>query len=69
MYSPRIEEDQVRKLYQLKISFAALGISKPMTEMVREALDKYIPETAKEIHDKDSRIRELPKSDINMEES
>ena len=49
MYSPRIDSVNVRKLYLLKMSYASLGISKPMTEIVREALTKYIPEKADEI--------------------
>ena len=49
MYSPKIEYTQVRKLYLLKMSYASLGINKPMTEIVKEALDRYIPEKADEI--------------------
>ena len=49
MYSPKIDEKLVRKLYLLKMSYATLGVSKPMTEILREALDKYIPEKADEI--------------------
>jgi len=49
MYSPKIDEKLVRKLYLLKMSYATLGLSKPMTEIVKEALDKYIPEKADEI--------------------
>ena len=49
MYSPRIDSVNVRKLYLLKMSYTSLGISKPMTEIVREALTKYIPEKADEI--------------------
>jgi len=49
MYSPKIDSVNVRKLYLLKMSYASLGISKPMTEIVREALGKYIPEKADEI--------------------
>lgn len=49
MYSPTIEPKQVRKLYLLKMSYVSLEISKPMTEMVREALNEYIPEAVKEI--------------------
>lgn len=69
MYSPKIKENQVRQLYKLKVSLAAIGIRKPMTDMVREALDKYIPETAKEIHDKDGMIQKSCKPDITKEES
>lgn len=49
MYSPKIEPGQVRKLYLLKMSYVSLEISKPMTVMVREALDEYIPKAIKEI--------------------
>jgi hypothetical protein len=49
MYSPKIHPLLVRRLYLLKVSYASIGISKPMTEIVAEALDKYIPEMADEI--------------------
>lgn len=49
MYSPKIYPDQIRKLYLLKMSYVSLGISKPMTEIVEEALDEYIPKAVKEI--------------------
>jgi hypothetical protein len=49
MYSPRIDPKQVRKLYLLKASYASIGITKPMTHIVKEALEKYIPEKADEI--------------------
>lgn len=56
MYSPKIDERQVRKLYLLKISFTSIGISKPMTKMVKEALEKYIPEKVNEILKADGTI-------------
>ena len=49
MYSPKIESQQVRKLYLLKMSYVSLGINKHMTEMVSEALNEYIPKAVKEI--------------------
>ena len=49
MYSPKIEPEQIKKLYLLKMSYAALRIKRPMTEMVREALDDYLPKAAKQI--------------------
>ena len=49
MYSPKIEEKLIRKLYLLRMSYAGIGIKKPMTEMVRHALDEYIPKAVKEI--------------------
>ena len=49
MYSPKIDEKLVRKLYLLKMSYVSLEVKKPMTEMVKEALDEYIPKAVKEI--------------------
>jgi len=49
MYSPKIEENLVRKLYLLKMSYTSLGINKPMTDMVSQALNEYIPKVVKEI--------------------
>lgn len=49
MYSPKIYPDQVKKLYLLKISYATLGQKVPITKIVRDALEKYIPEKADEI--------------------
>lgn len=49
MYSPKIEPEQIKKLYLLKMSYAALRIRKPMTEMVREALDDYLPKAERQI--------------------
>lgn len=49
MYSPKIESQQVRKLYLLKMSYVSLGINKHMTKIVSEALDEYIPKAVKEI--------------------
>lgn len=49
MYSPKIESQQVRKLYLLKMSYVSLNIKKYMTQMVEEALDEYIPKKVNEI--------------------
>lgn len=49
MYSPKIHPTQIRKLYLLKISYASIGINKPMTEIVAEALDRHIPDKVDEI--------------------
>lgn len=49
MYSPQIEPELVRKLYLLKMSYMSIGKNKPMTEIVREALNEYIPKVVKEI--------------------
>ncbi|MFA6130498.1 MAG: hypothetical protein WC731_05915 [Candidatus Omnitrophota bacterium] len=49
MYSPNIDPEQIKKLYLLKMSYAALRIKKPMTEMIKEALDDYLPKAEKQI--------------------
>jgi hypothetical protein len=49
MYSPKINPVLVRKLYLLKVSYATIGVTKPMTDIVADALEKYIPEKVEEI--------------------
>ena len=49
MYSPKIEEKLVRKLYLLKMSYTSIGTNKPMTDMVKEALEEYIPKVINQI--------------------
>jgi len=49
MYSPKIEENLVRKLYLLKMSYISIGINKPMTDMVSQALNEYIPKAVKDV--------------------
>ncbi len=49
MYSPKIEPEQVRELYRLKIGYAGLGMNRTMTDMVREALDGYISRARRKI--------------------
>jgi len=49
MYSPKINPMLVRKLYLLKVSYATIGVTKPMTDIVADALEKYIPEKVDEI--------------------
>lgn len=43
MYSPEIKPTQVMRLYKLKVLLASVGIKKPMTVLVSNALDSYIP--------------------------
>lgn len=49
MYSPQIEPMLVRKLYLLKMSYTSIGINKPMTKIVEEALEEYIPKATNQI--------------------
>ena len=49
MYSPKIFPEQTRKLYLLKMSYKSIGIKKPMTEIVSDALNNHIPKAAMEI--------------------
>ena len=49
MYSPKIQPRQIRKLYLLRMSYSNLGIKKPMTKIVKDALDEHIPKAVAEI--------------------
>jgi len=49
MYSPKIQPEQVRKLYLLKVSYASININKSMTQIVQDALEEYIPKAARKI--------------------
>ena len=42
MYTPKLKEEQIRKLYQLREEFKKGGKKITMAGMVREAVDKYI---------------------------
>lgn len=64
MYSPKIDPEQIKKLYLLKVSYAALRIKKPMTEIVREALDDYLPKAAKEIVSSGGNITESDELEV-----
>ena len=48
MYSSKIDPQRVRKLYLLKMSYGSLGITKHMTDIVKEALDDHIEKEATE---------------------
>jgi histidinol phosphatase-like enzyme len=50
MYSPKIEENLVMRLYALKVAYAKIGIRKPMTKIVADALNKYIPKAEREVN-------------------
>lgn len=56
MYSPRIDSEQVRKLYYLRQAFKDLDINMPMTKIVRKALDEYIPKAILRIKKTDGSI-------------
>ena len=43
MYSPKIDPKLVSKMFFLKAGYASLGIKKPMTDIVKEALIAHIP--------------------------
>lgn len=49
MYSPKIEESLVKRLYALKVKYEERGIKKPMTEIVKIALNEYISKAEQEI--------------------
>ena len=49
MYCPRIKRDSQRKLYFLKVAYTTIGIRKPITKIVNEAIEKHIPAIIREI--------------------
>ena len=42
MYSPRLRDDQIEKLFHLREGFTRNGKKMTMAGMVREAVDEYI---------------------------
>jgi hypothetical protein len=42
MYKPKIPEDIIEKLYRLREKLAKRGIRKPITVLVREAIEEYL---------------------------
>jgi hypothetical protein len=42
MYSPKVEPEQVGKLYLLRESLAQEGVKKPITALVKEAIEEYL---------------------------
>ena len=52
MYSPKIYPEQVEKMYKIRCVYAAIGENKPMTSMVAEALELYLPKKLREVNKK-----------------
>ncbi|MFA5386059.1 MAG: hypothetical protein WC297_00020 [Candidatus Paceibacterota bacterium] len=48
MYSPKIEPEQVGKLYLLRESLAQEGVKKPITTLVKEAIEEYLDKRREE---------------------
>ena len=46
MYQPKIRDDQVKQLYLL-----AKSNNKPMTHLIREAVDEFLAKKTKEVKD------------------
>ena len=46
------------------MSYAGIGIKKPMTEMVRHAIDEYIPKAVKEIMSSGGTIAESTEMEV-----
>ena len=51
MYRPEIDREQLKELYILKHSFKAIGINKPITRLVYEAIQEFIPKARKRVKD------------------
>jgi hypothetical protein len=52
MYNPRIENEHIRRLFQLKEGFKALGERITMVGLVKEALERYLPHKEEELRKK-----------------
>ena len=51
MYSPRVNESQVKMLWKLKtLNEVLTGERKPMTEMVKEAIEEYLGKKSTKIN-------------------
>lgn len=57
MYSPKIDENQIQRLYRLRESMKENGAKVTMTAMTREAIEKYL--TEKEVNEKKDKGRQL----------
>jgi hypothetical protein len=42
MYKPKIPQDIIEKLFRLREKLARRGIKKPITVLVREAVEEYL---------------------------
>jgi len=42
MYKPKIPQDIIEKFYRLREKLAKRGIRKPITVLVREAIEEYL---------------------------
>ena len=47
MYSPKIDENQIQRMYRLRESMKESGMKVTMTTMVREAIEDYLTENEK----------------------
>lgn len=47
MYSPKINENQIQRMYRLRESMKENGTKMTMTTMVREAIENYLTENEK----------------------
>src|SRR3989344_5828227 len=57
MYSPKINENQIQRLYRLRESMKENGTKMTMTTMAREAIEQYL--TEKETNEKKRKGRYL----------
>ena len=55
-YTMRIDRELVKKLYLCRESLKTIGITKPMTVIVKEAVTLYLPKLARKILKKNGSI-------------
>ena len=52
MYSPEIEENHIRRLFQIKEAFKSMGERVTMVDIVKEALERYLTIKEEEVKQK-----------------
>ena len=67
MYSPKIDENQIQRLYRLRESQKKNGEKTTMTAMVREAVEDYLTENEKRTKKTDSQLDRHARIDIMKE--
>lgn len=67
MYSPKIDENQIQRLYRLRESLKEGGEKTTMTAMVREAVENYLTDNEKRTKKTASQLDRHARIDIMKE--
>lgn len=67
MYSPKIDEEQIQRLYRLRETMRESGEKATMTAMVRDAIEEYLTENEKRQKETDIQLDRSARIDIMKE--